>query len=173
MASIRDKSTIEIIAKTYCSNGRIKSLALQGAGYSKLYSERAGLKLFDNVQLIATIARIDAKTERKLDLSRAKQHAKLEQAQAMAIETHSPSAMVSAIREQNEMLGYHRDKSPNQEREQSLTGRITAEEQRILLECADVLLRKQVVSTDTAQASCEAREEHNLARPILCRGEQG
>ena len=147
--------------------------AMIQVGYSKAYAKSYCGVMWDDKRIIDAIAHQDAKTAVKLDLSRAKQHAKLEQAQAMAIETHSPSAMVSAIREQNEMLGYHRDKSPNQEREQSLTGRITAEEQRILLECADVLLRKQVVSTDTAQASCEAREERNLAAPILCRGEQG
>ena len=161
-------------------NGQAKFNAYNNAGFkakSVKVASAAICRLLKKVNCSAYLEALknekDSELQRKNKITRTTQLNALEDARNLAKKLNKPSAMVSAIREQNEMLGYHRDKSPNQEREQSLTGRITAEEQRILLECADVLLRKQVVSTDTAQASCEAREEHNLARPILCRGEQG
>ena len=107
MASIRDKSTIEIIAKTYCSNGRIKSLALQGAGYSKLYSERAGLKLFGNVQLIDAISRIDAKTAVKLDHDRTIAIKILNEALAIARDKHDSAGIVQACRELDAISNLH------------------------------------------------------------------
>lgn len=97
--------------------------------------------------IIAEKRRIQAEANRRLDMSREKQHAKLDQALAIAIESKSPAAMVSAIREQNEMLGYHRDKAPNTERVAAMKGRVSDEQRRILTECADILLRKQVAST--------------------------
>ena len=46
----------------------------------------------------------------------------------MAKQTKSASAMTSAIREQNEMLGYHRDKAPNEEAEAAKAKLMTAEQ---------------------------------------------
>ncbi len=68
MPRITDKSTIEAIAREFCKD-RCKSKALQAGGYSKYYSERAGLKLFTNVQLIDEIARLDAESAEKAELT--------------------------------------------------------------------------------------------------------
>ena len=98
-------------------------------------------------QIIALKDKIQAETVKKLDLSREKQHEKLEKAINMALTNNNPAAAISGIREENDMLGYHRENAPNQERIEALQGRISDEERRIMIECADLLLRKQVIST--------------------------
>jgi len=60
MPCIKDKSTVEAIARAFCSNGRVKSTALETVGYSRKYSRTCGLKVLDNVRVKAAIARIDA-----------------------------------------------------------------------------------------------------------------
>ncbi len=82
-------------------------------------------------KIIKLKEQIQAETEEKLNLSREAQHKKLQQALAMAIETKSAAAMTSAIREQNEMLGYHRDKAPNTEREAARLARMSDEERKL------------------------------------------
>ena len=99
------------------------------------------------LQIIKLKQDIQAETAAKLDLSREKQHEKLEKAINMALTNNNPAAAISGIREENDMLGYHRENAPNQERIQALQGRISDEERRIMIECADLLLRKQVIST--------------------------
>ncbi len=99
-----------------------------GYAESSCKSGQATGDVYGNLRIIAAIARIDAKTAEKLDLSREGQHRKLEKALAMAIATESPAAMTSAIREQNEMLGYHRDKAPNAEKVAEMREHMDAEE---------------------------------------------
>ena len=82
---------------------------------------------------------IQAKLAKKLDLSRAGQHKALEQAKTLAIQQKQPSALVSAIREQNEMLGYHRDKAPNQEQARAIAKRMTAQDRLIAEEVARII----------------------------------
>jgi len=120
------------------------------AGYKGSKNQMAvqANKNIRNPNIIALKQGIQADTEKKLDLSREKQHIKLESAIALAIQCNSPSAIVSAIKEQNSMLGYNRDKAPNSERQHQLTTRVSDEQRRILIECADLLLRKQVDSKD-------------------------
>lgn len=79
-------------------------------------------------QIIAEKARIQAITAKKLDLSRQAQHEKLERAFKIAEDGKNPSAMATVIREQNEMLGYHRDKAPNTERIEQIRRRMDEEE---------------------------------------------
>lgn len=79
-------------------------------------------------QIIAEKQRIQAIIEEELDLSRAGQHEKLQDAFDLAKTGKNPAAMTSAIREQNEMLGYHRDKAPNQEKMDAILARMTDEE---------------------------------------------
>jgi len=54
---------------------------------------------------------------RASNISRTQQLRKLNRAYEIAEQQKNPSAMVSAIREQNEMLGYHRENAPNPEKE--------------------------------------------------------
>ncbi len=95
MPSIKDQSTVEAIAVSFCEH-RCKSRALQAGGYSKYYSERAGLKLFTNVQLIDAIGAIDevsqAKSERTVQSIDSMQQA----AYDLAMGCKQPSAAVSA-----------------------------------------------------------------------------
>lgn len=64
---------------------------------------------------------------RASNISRTQQLRKLDRAYEIAGRQENPSAMVSAIREQNEMLGYHREAAPNLEREQAKKELIGAE----------------------------------------------
>lgn len=63
MPSIKDKSTVEAIARAFTSNGRNGEQALLSVGYSKAYA-RGGTsnKLYSNVLVKAAIARIDEKS---------------------------------------------------------------------------------------------------------------
>jgi len=54
---------------------------------------------------------------RTSNISRTQQIRKLDRAYEMAEQQKNPSAMVSATREQNDMLGYHRETAPNPEKE--------------------------------------------------------
>ena len=66
---------------------------------------------------------------RASNISRTQQLRKLDRAYEIAQENNNPSAMVSAIREQNEMLGYHREAAPNPEAEAARKQRLDAETQ--------------------------------------------
>lgn len=65
-------STVEMVAREFCSNGRIKSKALKAVGYSHKYADsgRSGQCVFGNARVKAAIARIDAKDAKKLDHTR-------------------------------------------------------------------------------------------------------
>jgi phage terminase small subunit len=60
---------IKALAAEYLTNGMIKTKALITVGYTKNYAEHGGLKLFDNDRLKAEIARQQAKTELKNDIT--------------------------------------------------------------------------------------------------------
>lgn len=102
-------------------------------------------KLVRNAKCIARKAAIWAETAEKLGLSREGQHEKLQMALAMAIATANASAMTGAIREQNEMLGYHRDKAPNTEKMAELRDRMETEELIWRQECT--IKRCKVISS--------------------------
>ena len=70
MPSIKDESTVEAIARAFTAGKRVKGEALRKVGYSRHYSEHAGLKLFGNVRVKAAIARIDGKAVAKMDHDR-------------------------------------------------------------------------------------------------------
>lgn len=50
----------------------------------------------------------------------------------------NPSAMTSAVREQNEMLGYHREKGLNPEKEASKRAAMSKEDQKVSAEAAKI-----------------------------------
>ncbi|KKK82809.1 hypothetical protein LCGC14_2799710, partial [marine sediment metagenome] len=109
------------------------------AGYAENYAMHRSEKVLSNVVVIAAIAKIDGKTAKKLDLTREGQHKKLEEVRIMALKNGNPAAAASAIREENDMLGFHREKAPNQEKEQAILDRMSEEER--LLELEAVKLR--------------------------------
>ena len=113
-------------------------------------AKQSSSALMTNPDIKAEITRRQAEEANKLNLSRASQHLKLQNALTFAIRCEKPSAMVSAIREQNEMLGYHRDKAPNAEREASTLARMSEQELRI-----------------ASAVACMLAHEESLERPAL------
>lgn len=69
----------------------------------------------------------DRELQRKTAITRSTQLNALIAAKDLAERLRNPSAMVSAIREMNEMLGYHRDKAPNPEAAAARMNRIKGE----------------------------------------------
>ena len=60
MPSIKDQSTVEAIAREYCSNGRNKLEALKTIGYKKSYYSTRGISVvYSKVRVKAAIAEID------------------------------------------------------------------------------------------------------------------
>lgn len=57
MASKLTEERVQALAKHYCTNGYIKSVALQSVGYSKNYSQHNGLKLFDKDRVKQAMAK--------------------------------------------------------------------------------------------------------------------
>ena len=86
----------------------------------------------------------DIKLQRVTNISRTTQLNALERARDLAEKLKNPSAMVSAIREQNEMLGYHRDKAPNAEKEALKRARLDKEGQKV----AELTLRMAKLRVD-------------------------
>jgi len=85
------------------------------AGYKD--PEQAGWENKQKQELMKDIEDKRALTAKKVDITREKQLKDLESVKLLASSSNNPSAMVSAIREQNEMLGYHRELAPNLEGE--------------------------------------------------------
>ncbi len=119
----------ELFIQEYCSNGYNAAQA-----YKKAYPNcKSGYNAHgaENIAKHSIKQAIDqykAKIEKKLDLSRESQHAKLKVAYDVALTAKNPAAMTSAIREQNEMLGYHREKGLNPEKEAAKAKRMTDEQ---------------------------------------------
>ena len=108
MPSIKDASTVEAIAREYCSNGRYKARALETIGYSKGYSNTQGIGVvYGNVRVKDAIARIDAKTTAKLDHDRTIAIAILNEALAIAREKHDSAGIVQACRELDAISNLH------------------------------------------------------------------
>ena len=69
MPSIKDKSTVEAIAREFCSNGRNKEQALAALDYKPSYykSGRAVQVVYGSARVKAAIARIDAEKQIKYE----------------------------------------------------------------------------------------------------------
>jgi len=105
----------------YCRPGNGYNNGTQAAviaGYSARTANHIVNRLLSNVGIKNAIVRVKRDEAAESRFTRELQLQKLEQAFGVAVKEDSPSAMVSAIREQNEMLGYHREHAPNPEREQ-------------------------------------------------------
>ena len=82
---------------------------------------------------------------RTSNISRTQQLRKLDRAYEIAEQGNNPSAMVAATREQNEMLGYHRETAPNPEKELLRQARLTAEERELAREVARIRTRQEAL----------------------------
>ncbi len=140
MPSIKDKSTVDAIAREFCSNDRSKAKALMAVGYSRFYSERQGKKLFNNVQLNEAIAKIDKETSEILDWNRITNlKACKEQLKALAPmiargNIQAIQAATAVIRELNASNGQHSSIITN--RDEPKPESRTTEEEAVLADTA-------------------------------------
>ncbi len=126
MPSVKDKSTVEAIAREYCSNGRNEEKGLLAVGYSKNYARAgAGNKVYSNVLVKAAIARIDAKTEKKQAVDRQYCIDKLQH-----IVENSPTERnrLTALSLIGDFTGAKRDKAPNTEKIAEMVALMSEEE---------------------------------------------
>jgi len=138
MPSVREDSTVRAIATEFCSNGRNKVKAMQTIGYAKTScnSGKAVRDVYNNLRVIAAIAAIDDNLAAESKFTREKQLKDLEIAKELALSLKNPAAMTSALREQNDMLGYHRENAPNSEKIAEDAKRLTEEDKRYRKEYA-------------------------------------
>lgn len=128
MPSIKDKSTIEALARAFCSNGRKQEQAMIDVGYTPAYASSYCGVMWDNQRVQAAIARLDEKTAERLQITRETQLTDLEEAKQMSRDLKMPAAFVSACREQDNILGLIRDKAPNTEKIAEMVARMSDEE---------------------------------------------
>lgn len=95
-------------------------------GYDKL-----GPRLMGKDGIKATIAKIRADLAAENGFTREKQLKDLELAKKIAQGKLDSSGMVSATREQNEMLGFHRELAPNAEREAARRAVLDTEKRKV------------------------------------------
>ena len=135
--------------KTKCSIKEAKFLELWVNGEEKFNAyNNAGYKVKNTKVASAAVCRLlkkvncstylealknekDSELQRKNKITRTTQLNALTKAKELAERLNNPSAMVSAIREQNEMLGYHRESAPNPEAEAARKQRLDEETQAL------------------------------------------
>lgn len=115
------------------------------AGYSQKCANVISAQNLVKANIKNEIVRIKAELAEKQGFTRESQLKDLESAKALAMLQENVPGMVSAIREQNEMLGFHRDKAPNPEAAQ-------ARQQRFKGEMAAI---RRLVRTRTAELASE------------------
>ncbi len=71
MPNVKDQSTVDAIAREFTSNNRNKTQAMLVVGYGKGYSDtgRGQNSVFGNIRVKAAIAKIDAKSTKKAELT--------------------------------------------------------------------------------------------------------
>jgi len=98
--------------------------AYKDAGYHskthKVSQQRACKLLTDNEKVMAYLDALRANDSRTTSITRTMQLNRLNTLYNLAIKQKNVSAGASVIREQNEMLGFHREHAPNLEKEQQL-----------------------------------------------------
>ena len=134
MARITSKGGLTNKQESFCqeyikdSNGQQSA---ERAGYSKKTARMQASTMLTKQNITTRIAGIKAEIAEKANITRETQLAKLDQATSIALSQNNPSAMVSAIREQNDMLGYHREAAPNPEAEAARKQRLDEETQAL------------------------------------------
>ena len=132
MPSIRDQSTVDAIAREFCSNGRKKTEAMRTVGYKDGYCDNRGTGIvYTNNRVIAVIKAIDDKTAKKMDVSREKQLDRLLDAYDMAVTQGNVAGIKGILAEINLMQGYQRENAPNKEMEQAIVQRMSSEAKKL------------------------------------------
>ena len=111
MPSIKDKATVEAIARVYCSEGkRNKTETLKIVGYSKGYylGGRSAKVLWGNERVIEAIKAIDAEISEKLEHNRDIALSILREALKIARKEKNSRDIVAVCREMNDITGLHK-----------------------------------------------------------------
>lgn len=112
MPNIKDKSTVEAIARAFCGEcKRNKERTLALIGYKPAYykSGRAVQVVYGNKRVKAAIARIDAKTTARSEYNIDKCDDQYSDIISLAIQLNQPSAAVSAITGRARLRGWDKD----------------------------------------------------------------
>ncbi len=140
--SINDKQRAFI--NEYMINGhnatKAYKTAYPDAGTS---AEFNASRLMSNDKIKAEIARKVAELAETNGHTRVDQLKKLDEAFDKAKSGNQPTAMVSATKAQNEMLGYIQDKAPNAEQAQAVAQRMTEQDRAIAVEVARILTDRE------------------------------
>jgi len=132
-------------------NGQDRGDAYINAGYKAKTKQQAQINasrlLTKNDKCIAYFEALKAHDDRNTNISRSMQLNRLNTLYDMAIVQKNVSAGASVIREQNEMLGYHRENAPNPE---------AAQERRALIE-HELKELERLAALRTAELSQTAR----------------
>ena len=125
MPSVKDQSTVEAIAREFCSNGRSKEKAMKTVGYSDNYAEHRADKVLSNVGVKAAIAVIDGKAAEKHVADR--QYC-IDRLQRIAEHSSSERNKLTALSLIGDFTGAKRDKAPNTEKIAEMVAMMSDEE---------------------------------------------
>ena len=122
MPNIKDQSTVQAIAREYCSNGRNKCEAMRKVGYKDSYCDNRGTGIvYTNDRVIKAIRAIDeagaAQGERTVQSIDSMQQA----AYDLAMDHNQPSAAVSAAVAIARLYGMDKDTQANPDQPLPLT----------------------------------------------------
>ena len=125
-----------LFVEYYCSNSFNGVDAARKAGYgdensSDNYYARIASENVRKCNIKAAIDKKMAKTAAKCEITRETQLKDLEKVKTFAVLADNPSAFVSAVREQNEMLGFHRELAPNAEKESKRLAKMDLEKRKM------------------------------------------
>ncbi len=117
MPNIKDDSTVEAIAREFCSNGRNKAEAMLDVGYEPSYARggRGQGMVYGNERVKAAIARIDSKTEARSEYDVDQCDKQYSEIITLAIKLKQPSAAVSAITGRARLRGWDKDTHVNED----------------------------------------------------------
>ena len=120
MPSIKDKTTVDAIAREYCSNGRDKAQAMRTIGYAEscCKSGKAVGCVYGNVRIKDAIARIDAKITEEQGVTIKTIDNMYTSAYAMAQQTKNASAMATAATGRARLYGMDKDAHDDKQAEQ-------------------------------------------------------
>jgi hypothetical protein len=122
MPNIKDQSTVEAIAREYCSNGRNKLEALKTIGYKESYYNTRGLGVvYGNVRVIEAIRAIDGAAAARSERTVKSVDAMYQDAYDLASTSNQPSAMVSAATGIARLYAMDKDSQANPDKPQDLT----------------------------------------------------
>ena len=163
LKELRDKCSVkEAKFLELWINGEEKFDAYNNAGFKAKNTKVASAavcRLLKKVSCSAYLEALknkrDTELQRKNKITRTTQLNALEDAKKLAEKLNNPSAMVSAIREQNEMMGYHRESAPNLEAEAARKQRLDEETQAIREQARQ---RTETISIEQARRMAKGQE---------------